>query len=71
LRNQTFECLTQVAVLVPVRGEAGEVIVPVWRYADSGVIEVWAGRWIDRPGKPVAGENHSEGSPLPFWTAVS
>src|SRR5207302_1695566 len=51
------ERLPEIRILVPVRGEAGEVVLPVRGYASS-----WM-HWVDGPCEPVAEEYEGEREP--------
>ncbi len=52
-----IESMSQVAVLVPMRGEAAEVVTPVRGHADCRVIEIAPGAGYKRPSQPVAEQN--------------
>ena len=54
----------QVAVLVPVRRETGQMVRPVRPHADRGVVELRAGKRIERERRPVADEDHRQRDPL-------
>ena len=65
------EGLPEVAVHVPVGGEAGEqVAVPIRRDADRGPGEIRARSGVEGPGEPIADEDGGEGGPEPAQAAI-
>src|SRR5207302_825306 len=64
IEEPLIECIPEIAVLVPVRGEARVLmILPGLRHADRLIIESGTRRGIQRPSQPVAGEDRAQGNP--------
>src|SRR6266568_2915151 len=70
IQEPDIECLTEVAVLVPVGGKAGEVVMPIQRNSDCSIVEAWARRWIERPCEPIRDKNSRQCAPPPFGPAA-
>ena len=66
IEEPNVEGLAEVAVLVPMRGEAGEVVMPVRRHSYCGIVEVRAGSRVERPREPVADKERGQRGPLPL-----
>ena len=60
-----------IAVLVPVRHEAGVVMLPIRWNSHSLIIEIRSRNRVQGPSQPITEENHSEGGPLPSWSYES